>query len=157
MAQVDDLLVYALSARAGGLGQQWLGVGTAPVVTGTGSGVLTGSYQYAVTFATVDGSGNVLGECLPTPVGSVSLSAQQASVASIPVSGSPACNARRIYRTVAGGSQLKFLHMISDNTTTTYTDNAADGTLGANVPTKDTSDQSVFSSQNFLWHEFWGG
>lgn len=131
-------------------------MGTAPVATAGATGVLTGVYQYAVTFATVNAGGAVLGECLPSPVGSVTLSAKQANVASIPVSASPACNARRIYRTVANGSQLKLLHTILDNTTTTYTDNAADGTLGANVPTVDTSDQSVFSSQDFLWREFWG-
>lgn len=53
--------------------------------------------------------------------------------------GSASVTSRKIYRTTAGGSQLKLLATIADNTTTTYQDNIADGSLGANVPTSDTS------------------
>jgi hypothetical protein len=41
---------------------------------------------------------------------------------------------RRLYRTVASGTDLKLLTTISDNTTLTYTDNIADGSLGASIP-----------------------
>jgi hypothetical protein len=44
-----------------------------------------------------------------------------------------------MYRTVAGGSQLKLQSTIPDNTTTTLTDSTADGSLGADAPTIDTS------------------
>ena len=42
--------------------------------------------------------------------------------------------ARKIYRTVAGGSQLKLLTTLANNTVVTFADTAADGTLGANAP-----------------------
>jgi hypothetical protein len=54
---------------------------------------------------------------------------------------------RKIYRTTAGGSQLKLLATIADNTTTTYTDAIADGSLGANVPTSDTSGLATVAGQ----------
>jgi hypothetical protein len=54
---------------------------------------------------------------------------------------------RKVYRTAAGGSQLKLLTTIADNTTTTYTDNTPDGSLGANAPTSDTSGLSQPSGQ----------
>lgn len=53
--------------------------------------------------------------------------------------GATAVTARKVYRTVAGGSQLKLLTTIADNTTTTYADSTADGSLGVNVPTSDAS------------------
>ena len=46
---------------------------------------------------------------------------------------------RKVYRVAAGGSQLKLLTTIANNTATTYTDSSADSALGANVPTSDTS------------------
>jgi hypothetical protein len=46
---------------------------------------------------------------------------------------------RRVYRTAANQSQLKLLTLVADNVTTTYLDAKADATLGANVPTTDTS------------------
>jgi hypothetical protein len=42
--------------------------------------------------------------------------------------------ARKIYRTVAGGTQLKLVTTLSDNVTTTYTDSTPDASLGANAP-----------------------
>jgi hypothetical protein len=46
---------------------------------------------------------------------------------------------RKLYRTAAGGSQLKLLATIANNTATTYTDTIADGSLGANAPTTNTA------------------
>jgi len=63
---------------------------------------------------------------------------QQVSVSGIAIGASPTTS-RKVYRTVVGGAQLKLLTTIADNTTTTYTDSTADGSLGANVPTSDTS------------------
>jgi hypothetical protein len=64
--------------------------------------------------------------------------ANQVALSSIPI-GASAVTQRKIYRTVAGGAQLKLLTTIADNVTSTYVDSAADGSLGANVPTVDTS------------------
>jgi hypothetical protein len=52
----------------------------------------------------------------------------------------PAVTTRKIYRTVANGSQLKLLATIADNVTTLYgIDGTADAALGANVPVADAS------------------
>jgi hypothetical protein len=59
-------------------------------------------------------------------------------LAALPV-GSSAVTNRKLYRTAANQAQLKLLATVADNTTATYTDTAADATLGANIPTTDTS------------------
>jgi len=46
---------------------------------------------------------------------------------------------RKIYRTAAGGAQLKLVTTLADNTTTTYTDTVTDASLGANVPVANTA------------------
>lgn len=73
-------------------------------------------------------------------------SMNQTAISSIPI-GSSSVTARKIYRTAASGSQLKLVATISDNSTTTYTDSTADGSLGANVPTSDTSGLAQVSGQ----------
>lgn len=47
--------------------------------------------------------------------------------------------ARDVYRTTAGGSQLKFVGTVADNTTTAYVDTIADIALGVNAPIVDAS------------------
>jgi hypothetical protein len=64
--------------------------------------------------------------------------AQQVQLSAIPL-GAPAVTARKVYRTKAGVSQLQLLTTIPDNVTDTYLDVKADASLGANVPTTDTS------------------
>jgi len=63
---------------------------------------------------------------------------QQIAVAGIAI-GPANTTARKVYRTAAGGSTLQFVATIADNTTTTYVDATADGSLGATAPTSDTS------------------
>jgi len=64
--------------------------------------------------------------------------AARVALAGIPI-GASTVTGRKIYRTAAGGSQLKLLATLADNVTTTYTDAAADAALGANAPANDTS------------------
>ena len=64
--------------------------------------------------------------------------ANQVALSAIPIGGA-SVTSRKVYRTVAGGAQLKLLATIADNTTTTYTDSTADASLGANTPSSDTS------------------
>jgi hypothetical protein len=95
------------------------------------AGALTGAYYYTVTYVTA------LGETAPWPGTAtvVNPSAQQVSLSSIPL-GPTGTTARRIYRTSATPTEPKdyrFLVEISDNTTTTYTDNTGDGSLGSPV------------------------
>lgn len=92
------------------------------------AGGLTGAYYYTQTFVTPGG------ETAPWPgtATAVNPSSNQVNLSSIPL-GAAGTIARRIYRTVAGPTDTKdyrFVAEISDNTTTTYTDNLADGSLG---------------------------
>lgn len=64
--------------------------------------------------------------------------AQQGILTGIAV-GPATVTQRKVYRTVAGGTQLKLLATIADNTTTQITDSTADSALGANAPGSDTS------------------
>lgn len=99
------------------------------IVAPTGTGNLTGNYTYSVNYRTANGVSS------PGPrVGPVTFAAQQASLTGIPVSADSTVIARDIYRTVANPSDtinLLYVGTINDNTTTTFTDNVADGSLGA--------------------------
>lgn len=66
---------------------------------------------------------------------------QQATIAGIAIGpSSPAVTSRNVYRTVVNGSQLKLQQTIANNTATSgVTDTTADGSLGVNAPTSDTS------------------
>lgn len=63
----------------------------------------------------------------------------QVALTAIPTGNAGIVTARKIYRTTAGGSTYKLLATLSDNTTVIYTDNIADGSLGANAPTSNTT------------------
>lgn len=96
-----------------------------------------GAYRYRCTFVTADGEtdgGDVSGAVTimdPAVNGRV-------LVSTIPLGGGRV-TARRIYRTVADGAAYLLVATIADNTTTTYTDNIADGALGAGIPAANTT------------------
>lgn len=104
---------------------------TSTVATSS-AGVLTGDYRYKVTYRN--------SQSVESDVGPVTATHTAASTR-ILITGIPAApqsygvSARRLYRTVAGGSTFKLLATISDNTTTQYEDNIADSSLGADAPT----------------------
>lgn len=100
------------------------GIPGAPTVAVGAAGALTGTYEYGVTFLTIEGE---------TELGVVSapliLAAQHGSLSNIPLGG-PGTTGRRIYRRLNGGN-WGFLADIVDNVTTVYDDNIA---TGAGVP-----------------------
>jgi len=96
------------------------------------AGGLTGAYYYAMTYV-IDGVEIILG----TKSNTITVSSKSIDL-DLPV-GIATCTSRKIYRTEAGGSTLKLLTTINDNTTTTYQDNTADGSLGANIPSTNSS------------------
>ncbi len=59
-------------------------------------------------------------------------------LSAIPV-GATGVTQRKIYRTAAGGTQLALVATIADNTTTVYSDNLPDASLGANALTVGTA------------------
>lgn len=63
---------------------------------------------------------------------------RQVNLTSIPT-GPTGTTGRKVYRTAAGASTLKLLTTIANNTSTTYTDSTADGSLGATAPSTNTS------------------
>lgn len=114
------------------------GTVTAPAITMAAAagdpGVLTGDYLYKYTFV------NAYGETTGSPAmgAAVTLAGDQADLTAI-AAGGLTVTARRIYRTVAAGSVYKFLAQINDNTTTVYTDNIPDSSLGATIPSVNTA------------------
>jgi hypothetical protein len=86
-------------------------------------------YQYKVTFYYEDGESNpnaTATSITPTASHKVELTA-------IPVDATGRAIYRRLYRTAGDGSTFKLLTTISDNTTTTYSDNNPDAGLGADM------------------------
>lgn len=123
--------------------KQVVGSIAAPAGALAAGGSLTISviYKWAVTF--VDDLGQE-----STPGAQVSLTPttgnQTGSLTAIPLGPAPLTTKRRVYRTAGGGSQLKLVGTINDNTTTTFSDGVADGSLGANAPTTSTFAQKDF-------------
>ena len=110
---------------------------TVALVPAAAGNVDNGAHRYLITFVTADGqtqAGTISAAVTVvdhTTTGKVALTA-------IPTGGS-VVTARKIYRTQAGGTSYLYLATISDNTTTTYTDNIADSSLGAGAPTTNTT------------------
>lgn len=108
-------------------------------LAGAGAGnVDDGTHSYKITFVNAHGeteggtTSNVVTVADKSTDGKVALT-------SIPT-GPAGVTSRKIYRTVAGDAgNHKLVDTIADNTTTAYTDNTADGSLGADVPTSNTA------------------
>lgn len=102
-----------------------------------------GAHRYLATFVTADGE---------TQAGTVSAVVTVADktvngkveLTAIPLGGA-LVTARKLYRTVAGGSTYLLLATIANNTATTYTDNIADASLGAAAPTTNTTSDPVLN------------
>lgn len=114
------------------------------VALGSGAGnVDNGAHRYLCTFVTANGetqAGDISAAVTvidKTINGKISLSA-------IPIGGS-LVTGRKIYRTAAAGSIYLLLSAITDNTTTTYTDNTADSSLGAEAPSTNTTSDPLLS------------
>jgi hypothetical protein len=119
------------------LAKSWGGapasVPTLALAAGTNLGI--GVYKYQVTY--LSGKTNINpGESFPSTNANITTTSgnQAVSLTAIPL-GPAGTTGRRIYRTAVGGSSYLLLATISDNTTTTYSDTTADGSLGAAAPT----------------------
>jgi len=73
-----------------------------------------------------------------TARGTSTAGGQAHSLTSIPV-GPTGTLARRIYRTVAGGTSYQFVGELTDNVSTTFTDAVADSALGHYIPLTNTA------------------
>lgn len=132
--------------------QHGIMVPSAPSV-GTGAGgVLSGAYQYRCSYMNsyvVEGDVGIACATLSVAGG------VQINVTGIPVGAqSFGVAQRKLYRTVTSGTTFQLVTTINDNTTTTYTDNTADGGLGAIAPTdqgKPVAYKYLASHQERLW------
>lgn len=104
------------------------------------AGNLTGAYYYKVTYRNYQGfeSNASAASAIET------MTSEKCELTAIPRSSDPQVVERRIYRTEAGGTVYKFLTTIEDNSSITYSDNLADGSLGATLET-DHDVPEVFS------------
>ena len=105
------------------------------------AGNLNGTYYYSVSFV------SPYGETDGSPASSaVSPVSQQVNLTAIQTSTDSSVTARNIYRTPAGAADpvlSKFVATINDNTTTTYTDNLLDASLGVAVPRSNTTGGAI--------------
>ena len=96
-----------------------------------------GTYKYKVTFYT-----SSYEVSFDTPSNTITVSSSKISLSMIPIApdsyGEEDTVGRKVYRTTTGGSTYYLLTTIADNTTTTYTDDTADGSLGAALSPDDT-------------------
>jgi hypothetical protein len=121
---------------------------SSPTAATAGTGAaLTGDYQYKVSFVN---SNLVEGDVSDASV-TFTAASENIALTSIPVAPqSHGVNQRYLYRTEAGGSTFKRLATIADNSTTTYDDGVADGSLGATAPT-DNGEPPNYSA--VLYHQ----
>lgn len=109
---------------------------SAPTAEVGDSGTLTGDYLYAITYVTAEGE-TALGTVLAS---AVTAAAQKIELTEIPVSGDSRVTGRKIYRTTADDSETYYLlATLEDNTTTTFSDNVADSSLGDEAPSENTT------------------
>lgn len=95
------------------------------------------TYSYKVTYETKYGhSSNASPESATLTItsGSGTFGRKNIALTNIPVSSDPQVIARKIYRTVNGGTIHLFVATINDNETTTYTDTTTDTALGQTSP-----------------------
>jgi uncharacterized phiE125 gp8 family phage protein len=112
----------------------------APPIAGN---VNNGAHRYLAVFATADGT---------TQAGTISAAVTVADntvngkveLTAIPLGGA-LVTSRKLYRTAANGSTYLLLATLADNTTTVYTDNIADASLGAAAPSTNTTSDPMLA------------
>lgn len=103
----------------------------APGLEDGGVGLLSGTdYTWRITF--VHPTGETEGG---TSSEQFDVTLRKVTLIDVPLSPVHSVTARKVYRTASAGIQHKLVGTISDNITRTFSDNLADGSLGANVPT----------------------
>ncbi len=103
-----------------------------------GAGVNAGLHSYIVTFVNAFGETNY-NTLLPAPTVTTAAGNLQVNLTGIPISSDSSVTARKIYRTKANQVPFLLLTTISDNITTTFTDNTADSSLTTAAPTINTA------------------
>lgn len=128
----------------------------AAALAGAGAGnVDNGTHAYKVTLVTA--AGETAGGTGVTVTVVNKTANGQVSLTGIPTGTAGVVTSRKVYRTKAGGGPFYLLTTLGDNTTTTYTDNTADGSLPTTLmPAFNGSAGHVFTTANDN-HVFAGG
>lgn len=126
--------------------------GSGVTATEGAAGVLENKvYQYKVTFYYDDGESNANDTATSiTPTAS-----HKVELSDIPTGTAGRVTQRKLYRTTGGGSTFKLLTTISDNTTTTYSDNVPDSGLGADLETDNDAPPAahyVINHKSRMWY-----
>jgi hypothetical protein len=119
------------------------GAPTAALGSGAGN-VDNGAHRYLVTFTTATGETQAGVASAAVTVLDKSANGKVA-LSGIPTGGG-AVTGRKLYRTQADGNLFYALATIADNSTTTYTDNIADASLGAGAPAVNTTGDPLLSA-----------
>lgn len=96
-----------------------------------------GAHRYLVTYVTSTGETQAGVASAAVTVADKTVNGQVA-LTGIPLGGA-SVTARKLYRTLAGGTTYALVATIANNTATTYTDNIADASLGVGAPTTNTT------------------
>jgi len=109
-----------------------------PAIAGS---VTAGAHRYLATFVTADGEtqGGTVSAAVTVADAAVN---GKVSLTAIPIGGA-LVTSRKLYRTATAGTTYLLLATISNNTATTYTDNIADASLGAEAPAINTTDDPL--------------
>ncbi|MDE2098162.1 MAG: hypothetical protein KGL39_12985 [Patescibacteria group bacterium] len=123
----------------------------APTVATGGAGNLNGTYHYIVTYfnAFQESSGG-------TVSAAVSPSNQSVSLSAIPVSTDPQVTGRNIYRFGGTMQNTQLVGTITDNTTTTFTDNLADTSVTGQTLVQYRDPPQAFLAINTHQGRTWG-
>jgi hypothetical protein len=108
----------------------------APTVADSGvAGNPNGTYRYKIVFVTALGNTGSYANLSSQIV----VASKQIDLSSIPVGTTGVVTSRQIYRNATGSNIYKLVATIADNTTTTYRDNVADGSLGGTIAAFNTT------------------
>lgn len=140
---VDECKVYDGAVRKMGITAPIV----APSVAVSSNGDITGNgYQWGISF--YDSSNDR--ESILSPISSaLNLSAQTAFLSNLEVSSDPAVDRKRIYRMGGNFSEFYFVAEIA-NSTTTYTDETADGSLSTSASNSGNEPPPLLSG--FVYH-----
>lgn len=105
--------------------------------------VTNGIHRWLQTFVTADGETNAGQVSEALEVVDKAVNGKVTVALSI---GGAAVTARKVYRTVAGGSTYMLVGTIANNADTSYTDNVADGSLGVGAPALNTTGHATLIS-----------
>ena len=117
-----------------------------PTLTEGAVGNLNGDYYYRITLVLATGETNA-----GTTSGLITVTNKKVELSNIPI-GTEKCTARRIYRTTGISSTFfYYVDTINDNTTTTYSDNLADGGLGVYIPYYNTTGGNLYLGTDLIF------